>query len=161
MRTFHGAKQMLSSQTLYPTQGDYQLMLQDTSWVPHIAPHLAASILIPTDNRIASWLRSVTRFAVSALLKLPPLDWLLRQTVCVQICLMTPRSEGHVRLASRNPESPPLIDPAYLSHEDDLKCLTEALDLFRACQRNSSEAIRTQGFEILPGHICNRGSTKR
>jgi hypothetical protein len=136
-------------------------MLADTSWVPYIAPHLAASILVPTDNRIASWLRSVTRFVVSALLKLPPVNWLLRQTTCVQICLMTPRSEGHVKLASRNPASPPLIHPAYLSHEDDLKCLAEALDLFRACQRGSAEAKETQGFEILPGPICNRGSTKR
>lgn len=147
--------------TLDPLQGDYQFMLSDTSWMPDIAPHIAASILVPTDNRIACWLRSVTRFAVSTFLRLPPLNWLVRQTTCVQICLMTPRSEGHVMLASRDPASPPLIDPAYLSHQDDLQCLSDALDLFRTCQRGSAEAKKTQGFEILPGLVCNRGSTQR
>ncbi|MCY3880269.1 MAG: FAD-dependent oxidoreductase [Rhodobacteraceae bacterium] len=47
-----------------------------------------------------------------------------------------PRSRGSVRLASSDPESPPLIDPNYLAEPEDLKMTVEAVKLMRdiACQ---------------------------
>ncbi len=36
------------------------------------------------------------------------------------VCLLRPRSRGTVRLASPDPLADPLIDPAFLSHSDDL-----------------------------------------
>jgi len=44
-------------------------------------------------------------------------------TVCPS--LLHPKSRGHVRLNSVNPLDAPLIDPQFLSHEDDLKALVK------------------------------------
>ena len=43
--------------------------------------------------------------------------------------LLTPRSRGHLTLASADPAAAPLIDPAYLSHPDDLPALREGVRL--------------------------------
>lgn len=39
--------------------------------------------------------------------------------------LMRPKSRGTIRLKSSNPTDPPLIDPNYFSHPDDVKVLVE------------------------------------
>ncbi len=38
----------------------------------------------------------------------------------LHVCLLQPLSRGQVRLASPDPATPPLIDPQFLSHPDDL-----------------------------------------
>lgn len=43
--------------------------------------------------------------------------------------LLTPRSRGHLTLATADPAAAPLIDPAYLSHPDDLPALREGVRL--------------------------------
>eukprot|EP00918_Siedleckia_nematoides_P087375 GHVU01192247.1.p1 GENE.GHVU01192247.1~~GHVU01192247.1.p1 ORF type:complete len:648 (+),score=99.43 GHVU01192247.1:215-2158(+) len=45
--------------------------------------------------------------------------------------LLHPRSKGTVRLASANPEDPPLINPNYFSDETDIKYLREAVKFAR------------------------------
>eukprot|EP01031_Cornospumella_fuschlensis_P013063 gene13063-15968_t len=39
------------------------------------------------------------------------------------VCVLRPKSQGTVALHSANPADPPLIDPAFLSHPDDLALL--------------------------------------
>lgn len=46
-------------------------------------------------------------------------------------CLLQPRSRGSVRLASRDPKVPALIDPRYLSEPDDLALLAKGVDIAR------------------------------
>ena len=46
-------------------------------------------------------------------------------------CPLQPKSRGTVRLASREPQAMPLIDPRFLSHEDDLDTLVRGFKLVR------------------------------
>ncbi|WP_407672627.1 GMC family oxidoreductase [Paraburkholderia gardini] len=48
------------------------------------------------------------------------------------VCLLRPQSRGTVKLANTDPRSVPLIDPAFLSHEDDLETLVKG---FKATRR--------------------------
>jgi choline dehydrogenase-like flavoprotein len=46
-------------------------------------------------------------------------------------CPLRPKSRGTVRLASRHTKDAPLIDPRFLSHEDDLETLVRGFKLVR------------------------------
>ena len=43
----------------------------------------------------------------------------------VHACLLHPKSVGQLKLASADPMEPPLIDPAFLTHPDDIKTLID------------------------------------
>jgi choline dehydrogenase-like flavoprotein len=47
------------------------------------------------------------------------------------VCVLRPRSRGHVRLASADPMADPLIDPAFLRDTDDLQRLVRGFRLMR------------------------------
>jgi choline dehydrogenase-like flavoprotein len=47
------------------------------------------------------------------------------------VCLLQPKSRGRLSLASADPNAAPLIDPNFLSDEDDLKRLTRGFKLMR------------------------------
>lgn len=47
------------------------------------------------------------------------------------VCLLQPRSRGRVRLASADPQALPLVDPAFLSDEDDLQRLVQGVRRMR------------------------------
>ncbi|MDR3367976.1 choline dehydrogenase [Rhodoferax sp.] len=47
------------------------------------------------------------------------------------VCLLRPKSEGSVRLASKDPMALPLIDPDFLSHRDDMERLIRGFKLMR------------------------------
>jgi choline dehydrogenase-like flavoprotein len=42
-------------------------------------------------------------------------------TFAVVVILLHPKSKGTIRLQSSDPFDPPLIDPNYLDHPDDIK----------------------------------------
>ena len=52
-------------------------------------------------------------------------DMLNQYGLLVAPVLLHPKSRGTIRLQSMNPQTPPAIDPAYLSHPDDVKILLE------------------------------------
>lgn len=75
----------------------------------------------------------------------PPAHGLTIGTIALQ-----PRSVGRVRLRSRDPLEPPLIDPGYLSDEDDLRVLLHGVRLARRLLETS--ALRPVVVEeLLPG----------
>ena len=45
------------------------------------------------------------------------------------VCLLRPRSRGTVKLKSANPDDMPLIDPAFLEHEQDLEDMVQGYKL--------------------------------
>jgi choline dehydrogenase len=75
----------------------------------------------------------------------PPEHGLTIGTIALQ-----PRSSGSVRLRSSNPFEPPLIDPGYLSDEDDVRVLLHGVRLARRLLETS--ALKPfVGEELLPG----------
>lgn len=49
--------------------------------------------------------------------------------MALHVCILRPKSRGHVRLASRDIAKAPLIDPNFLSHPDDLHILVRGAQL--------------------------------
>ncbi len=60
----------------------------------------------------------------------------------VHACLLHPKSIGQLTLASADPMVPPLIDPAFLTHSDDIKTLIEG---YRIIQN----VVSTPAFKAL------------
>ena len=52
--------------------------------------------------------------------------------ISCHVCLLRPKSSGRVGLYDNNPDSPPLIDPNYFEHEEDLQ---QMVDGYKAAQR--------------------------
>ncbi|KAI5696139.1 hypothetical protein M8J75_008742 [Diaphorina citri] len=61
--------------------------------------------------------------------------------VILSQCLK-PQSRGYVHITSSDPLSPPLIDPKYFSHEEDMQCAVQALKM-------SMEMLQTKPFHTL------------
>ena len=95
------------------------------------------------------------------------------------VCLLRPKSVGTVKIASKDPDDDPIIDPNYLSHEDDMKVLikgykkmmeimnTEPLKQFNNVRnpininddKAIESAIRTRSDTIYhPVGTCKMGS---
>ena len=69
-------------------------------------------------------------------------------------CLMNPKSRGEVRIQSSNPLDLPLIDPNFLSHEDDMNVMLNAVKLARkVIQTKPLSDIVLQ--ETVPGRSIN------
>ncbi|KAK7874208.1 hypothetical protein R5R35_006252 [Gryllus longicercus] len=60
--------------------------------------------------------------------------------------LQRPKSRGTIRLRNKDPLQPPVIDPRYLSHPDDVRVLVEGVRF--ALRMARSRALRR--FEVLP-----------
>lgn len=64
--------------------------------------------------------------------------------------LIRPHSRGSVRLASADPDAPPLIDPRYLAAEIDLDTMVASVELNREISRQPALAEWTD-YELYPG----------
>ncbi|MCF3947826.1 GMC family oxidoreductase [Acidiphilium iwatense] len=66
-------------------------------------------------------------------------------------CQLRPRSRGHIGLKSADPFVDPLIEPNYLSHDDDVQELLAGLKLGRRIMSAPSMRAITGGVEFDPG----------
>lgn len=66
-------------------------------------------------------------------------------------CQLRPKSRGTIRLQSADPYAEPLIDPAYLTHHDDISELLAGLKLGRRIMSSPAIAAISGGKEIDPG----------
>lgn len=66
------------------------------------------------------------------------------------VCNLRPKSRGRVQIASDDPRQPPLIQPNYLSHPDDLAVAADAIRLTRRIAAAPALA-QYQPEEYLPG----------
>lgn len=64
-----------------------------------------------------------------------------------------PNSRGHVRLASADPRSAPLIQPHYLAHEEDRRVLVDGIRLARRLL-STRALVSFVEQETLPGAQC-------
>lgn len=71
-----------------------------------------------------------------------------------------PASRGTLRLASADPDAPPLLDPACLSAEEDLESLTAAVELCREVGRQAALA-EWMREELYPGDGVRDGRELR
>jgi choline dehydrogenase len=68
----------------------------------------------------------------------------------INVSLMTPRSRGFVRLGGSAPSDTPLVDPAYLTDDDDIRTMLAGLRLARRI--GEAPALgRWRDQEVLPG----------
>jgi choline dehydrogenase-like flavoprotein len=84
------------------------------------------------------------------------------------VCVLRPKSRGEVGLFNASPDSPPRIDPKFLSHEDDAKLLLKGTKMMReilhapALARYLVNELYTEGVhddEALMQHIRSRADT--
>lgn len=66
------------------------------------------------------------------------------------VVLLHPKSKGAVRLASSDPDDPPVIDPNYLGESDDAEALAKGVrQLFRLTQ---TKALKPLTEQVVPAH---------
>ncbi|WP_022697153.1 GMC family oxidoreductase [Euryhalocaulis caribicus] len=70
----------------------------------------------------------------------------------LHVCHLYPQSRGEIRLASDDPRMYPLIDPNYLSAEEDLEALTDGLEIVRRVL-NAPAFAEERVAELLPGDL--------
>ncbi len=68
----------------------------------------------------------------------------------VHTCCLRPESRGEIRLVSRNPSVPPLINPRYLSSEYDVRTMIEGVRIARRILAAPAFS-RFRGRELEPG----------
>ncbi|MCI3930576.1 GMC family oxidoreductase [Streptomyces sp. AN091965] len=66
-----------------------------------------------------------------------------------------PRSRGAVRIADADPDTPPLIDPGYLTDEDDVRRMLHGIEVAREIAA-AGPLARWGAREVLPGQARTR-----
>jgi choline dehydrogenase-like flavoprotein len=72
------------------------------------------------------------------------------------VCVLRPKSRGEVALHSANPADPPLIDPAFLSHPDDLAVLMRGARITEAMLESATLAP-WRGKRLYPHDGSDQG----
>lgn len=60
--------------------------------------------------------------------------YLFRDTFSMNPVLLRPKSRGFIKLRSRDPYDPPIIDPKYLTHPHDIKAMVDCKYYFKILQ---------------------------
>lgn len=69
----------------------------------------------------------------------------------LHVCCLYPKSRGTIKLQSSHPADHPLIDPAYLTHEDDQQVMVDGVRIARKLL-SAPEFDRFNGTERSPGN---------
>lgn len=64
------------------------------------------------------------------------------------LTLLRPKSRGVIRLNSKDPQDEPFMDPRYLSHQDDVVSMVEAMKI--AIQLGNTPPLKKVGASLLP-----------
>jgi len=75
--------------------------------------------------------------------------------VSTSVYRVRPASRGRVRLRCADPSAPPLLEPNYLSHEDDVRATITGIRIIRNIMATAPMAGRVTA-EILPGAALQR-----
>jgi choline dehydrogenase-like flavoprotein len=73
-----------------------------------------------------------------------------RSALTIMPTLIYPKSRGTLRLAGADPQTPPVIDPGYLTEPDDTRLLLDGMELVRATMASSLIAGQIS-VELSPG----------
>ncbi|MBA3979574.1 MAG: GMC family oxidoreductase [Alcanivorax sp.] len=71
----------------------------------------------------------------------------------VHVCQLRPRSRGYICLQDNDPRSAPLIDPRYLSDQDDIRVLREGVKLVRRLFQTDAFAPAFGGEDLPPATV--------
>ncbi|XP_076334605.1 glucose dehydrogenase [FAD, quinone]-like isoform X2 [Tachypleus tridentatus] len=82
--------------------------------------------------------------------------YLYRDSFSMYPVLLRPKSRGYIKLRSADPHNPPVINPRYLTHPDDIRTLVEAMKIsIDVGQSEPFRRFKARMFEtVFPG--CER-----
>ncbi len=72
----------------------------------------------------------------------------------LHVCLLRPKSRGSVALGSRDPHTPPLIDPAFLTHAEDVQKMIKGFRLTESVMKQEPLASFAKK-RVLPKKDCH------
>jgi len=130
----------------------------DTCFVCYAAPaslkhstlRMLPAMALPGKLHDSAVLRGALRGLVRAVLALPPMQRYISTMFGIVVILGKPRARGTVRLKSRDPTQPALVDPAYYAAPEDRATMLTALKRARAI--SAAPALRAAGTKPLsPG----------
>jgi choline dehydrogenase-like flavoprotein len=145
---FHRAR---PSSSLPPGQADtcYVFYAARSSFREGAMRMLPSMALPPPLYRVAP-LRRAMMASIGVAFRAPPVRRFVERMWGIVVILGKPRSRGALRLASPDVRAPAIIDPAWLSHPDDLAALLDGIALARRIA--GSPALSAWGNrEIIPG----------
>ncbi len=96
--------------------------------------------------------KALVRGAVSALFRSGVVTSFVESMWGIVVILGKPQSRGTIRLASAKASDAALIDPAYLTHEDDLALMLRGVDRARRIASSSKLALY-RSRELIPGRL--------
>ncbi len=74
-----------------------------------------------------------------------------RSGATVNPCVLRPLSRGEIRLKSTNPADHPIVDPRYLSHDEDMRLSVKGLQLARRILAQPAFSRFVEAEEAFPG----------
>ena len=139
----------------------------DTCYVYWPAPSSMlqmAKRVLPTKV-LPQWLygprsKRFVRALVELAFRLPPVQRFVRGLFGIIVILGKPKSRGRLRLCSKDPQGPALIDPAYYEHPEDMETMLRGVR--KARQILASAGLASwQARELMPGSRADQDEAIR
>lgn len=92
---------------------------------PDFQIHMLAGTLISDDGQTFRRVQGVTK----ELYEQVYVPYQTFDTFSMYPVLLRPKSRGFIKLRSSNPHDPPIIDPRYLTHPDDIHAMVDAMKI--------------------------------